>query len=470
MKKLSLILVISAIGTSAFSQFTQSNLVVNVVGDGAVVSGTTNVPSALQEFTTAGAPVGTPVALTGLSGRNVTVSYGETSEAGLRLSGDKKFLMLAGYDLTPRDAGFDTFVTPRTIVKVDANKQVAFSPAFVPATGDGFREVYSDNGNNFYVTGGDLGIISGPFTGTGSQILPNLESSRHITRFNGLIYFNGSSAFQGTTNGLVTFNESTLVVTDLFATPSAGSGRDFHVVDANTIYYSASSGGVGLVKMVNIGGVWSEAYRLSGTGIAGIAVSGNTIYATASAGTSLRTTTDTGTGFTAWTTLATPAVNTRFRGVEFAPIASASGLTGTANLQNWTASVAGLPVALELRQGGNLVQSTTKTLDSAGNFEWNVNLTGAYTLVVKGAHWLTNSKSVNLVNGTLVSTGSYSLVNGDVDGDNEVGPGDFEAVVSAFGLPVGDPNYISGSDLDGDLEVGPSDFELVVENFGIGGN
>jgi hypothetical protein len=222
--------------------------------------------------------------------------------------------------------------------------------------------------------------------------------------------------------------------------------------------------------MVNIGGVWSEAYRLGGTGIGHIAVSGNTIYATASAGTSLRTTTDTGTGFAAWTTLATPAANTRFRGVEFAPIASASGLTGTANLQNWTASVAGLPVALELRQGSNLIQSTTKTLDSAGNFEWNVNLTGAYTLVVKGAHWLTNSKSVNLVNGTLVSTGSYSLINGDVDGDNEVGPGDFEAVVSAFGLPVGDPSYIPGTDLDGDLEVGPSDFELVVSNFGIGGN
>jgi hypothetical protein len=43
-------------------------------------------------------------------------------------------------------------------------------------------------------------------------------------------------------------------------------------------------------------------------------------------------------------------------------------------------------------------------------------------------------------------------------------------VVSAFGLPVGDPSYIPGTDLDGDLEVGPSDFELVVSNFGIGGN
>jgi hypothetical protein len=467
MKKLSLILVISAVGTSAFSQFGPSNLIVRAVGDGdAVVAG--NLPTSLQEFTTTGTFVSS-VPLTNLSGRNLTMSYGETSEGGLRLSGDKKFIMLAGYDLTARDAGFDPFSSPRVVGKVNLNKQVTISPQFFPATGDGFREVYSDDGNNFFVTGGDLGVISGPFIGPATQILPILSSSRNITRFNGLIYFNGSDAFGGS-NGMATFDDTTLVQTNLFASPGGGSGRDFHIVDANTIYYATSSGSVGLVKMVNIGGVWSEAYRLGGTGIGHIAVSGNTIYATASAGTSLRTTTDTGTGFAAWTTLATPAANTRFRGVEFAPIASASGLTGTANLQNWTASVAGLPVALELRQGSNLIQSTTKTLDSAGNFEWNVNLTGAYTLVVKGAHWLTNSKSVNLVNGTLVSTGSYSLVNGDVDGDNEVGPGDFEAVVSAFGLPVGDPSYIPGTDLDGDLEVGPSDFELVVSNFGIGGN
>jgi hypothetical protein len=61
-----------------------------------------------------------------------------------------------------------------------------------------------------------------------------------------------------------------------------------------------------------------------------------------------------------------------------------------------------------------------------------------------------------------------TLLNGDVDQDTEVGPGDFEAVVSAFGAPYDDPAYVAAADLDKDGEVGPADFELVVNNFGLG--
>jgi hypothetical protein len=64
---------------------------------------------------------------------------------------------------------------------------------------------------------------------------------------------------------------------------------------------------------------WVEAYRLSGTGISGIAFDGNRVYATASNGTALLSTVDTGAGFGSWTTLATAATNTRFRGVEVVP-------------------------------------------------------------------------------------------------------------------------------------------------------
>jgi hypothetical protein len=188
------------------------------------------------------------------------MSYGETSEGGLRLSGDKKFIMLAGYDLTARDAGFDPFSSPRVVGKVNLNKQVTISPQFFPATGDGFREVYSDDGNNFFVTGGDLGVISGPFIGPATQILPILSSSRNITRFNGLIYFNGSDAFGGS-NGMATFDDTTLVQTNLFASPGGGSGRDFHIVDANTIYYATSSGSVGLERSLPTRRNWYWPHR-----------------------------------------------------------------------------------------------------------------------------------------------------------------------------------------------------------------
>jgi hypothetical protein len=58
---------------------------------------------------------------------------------------------------------------------------------------------------------------------------------------------------------------------------------------------------------------------------------------------------------------------------------------------------------------------------------------------------------------------NFDLVLGDVDQDNEVGPGDFEMVVAQFG-GSGD------ADVDRDGEVGPSDFEIVVQNFGLQGD
>lgn len=53
---------------------------------------------------------------------------------------------------------------------------------------------------------------------------------------------------------------------------------------------------------------------------------------------------------------------------------------------------------------------------------------------------------------------TYPIV-ADIDGDGEVGPGDFELVVSQFG-------GTGTADIDRDGEVGPSDFEIVVAQFG----
>jgi hypothetical protein len=58
---------------------------------------------------------------------------------------------------------------------------------------------------------------------------------------------------------------------------------------------------------------------------------------------------------------------------------------------------------------------------------------------------------------------TFSHFNGDVDGDFEVGPGDFETVVANFGLAPATPEE---GDVDRDGEVGPSDFEIIVANFG----
>ncbi|MBN8689538.1 MAG: hypothetical protein J0L72_01960 [Armatimonadetes bacterium] len=61
----------------------------------------------------------------------------------------------------------------------------------------------------------------------------------------------------------------------------------------------------------------------------------------------------------------------------------------------------------------------------------------------------------------------YNLVNGDVDGDDEVGSTDFDTVVANFGNSyLFDVDPIDPADVDFDLEVGSSDFDIVVANFG----
>jgi hypothetical protein len=81
------------------------------------------------------------------------------------------------------------------------------------------------------------------------------------------------------------------------------------------------------------------------------------------------------------------------------------------------------------------------------------------TLKVKGGTYL--AKSLNIpFTGAPIQGLQFSLRNGDIDQDGEVGPSDFEAVVTQFG-------GAGTADLDNDGEVGPSDFEIVVQNFGL---
>lgn len=59
----------------------------------------------------------------------------------------------------------------------------------------------------------------------------------------------------------------------------------------------------------------------------------------------------------------------------------------------------------------------------------------------------------------------FAPLPGDIDGDGEVGPGDFSALATAFLSADGDPNWNPDADLDGDGEVGPGDFSILARNF-----
>lgn len=156
--------------------------------------------------------------------------------------------------------------------------------------------------------------------------------------------------------------------------------------------------------------------------------------------------------------------------VELPPTQSWVSLSGTVNLQNWNPGPGGVPVQLELWDGTNMVDSVTANLRQNGQFGWATSRTGTYTLRVKASHWLAKALSVTLVNGVNASVGTLSLLNGDVNNDNEVGPGDFTLLSGSFGTQFGDAGYLASADLNGDEEVGPADFTILAASFGESGD
>lgn len=85
-------------------------------------------------------------------------------------------------------------------------------------------------------------------------------------------------------------------------------------------------------------------------------------------------------------------------------------------------------------------------------------------ITAKGSHWLKQAIATTF-SGT-VTTLNFSLLNGDIDGDNEVSIGDFARLSASFGAVPGDLNYDEEADLDGDEEVTIGDYAIMSNNFG----
>jgi len=458
MKSTLIIACLGIIAGNAFG-FSSNNLVVTRVGDGLGTTG--NVRLAVEEYTKTGTFVSSLGLLNLPGGRNLTSSFGETSEGSLTLSGDQQYLMISGYDLPLRDGGFGPTMSPRAVARINpAFNSISVSPQVFPASGDGLRAVYSPDGNTYYGVGGDMGIVKGNFAGDSlNQLLDPIRSSRAISQVGNELYFTGSNANNGA-NGVAKLNLSGNVYTGLFNTP-IGSCRDLQLTNANTMYVSGASG---IAKMTNSGGVWSLAYSLTGQSVGHFVVDSNLdIYAIDNNGTLLLKGKDNGTGFDAWTTLATNSiVDTRFRGIEIFP----RRITGKVVLSNFLVSSLNQPVVFELRSNTNVhLDTKTALLDSAGNYALSISApAGTYKLRAKGTHWLAKQNNAVAVGASGASNINFTLVNGDVDGDNEVGSTDFDAVVAEFGNPG------VNEDLDGDGEVGSPDFDIVVMNYSLSGD
>ncbi len=143
-------------------------------------------------------------------------------------------------------------------------------------------------------------------------------------------------------------------------------------------------------------------------------------------------------------------------------------VSGRVTLGDFVASPEGVPVEAQLRASGSTEPLRTEilTLDGAGNYTLNDVEPGEYDIAFKASHWLRAVVKGIQVTDADVPGVDVLLVNGDIDGDNEVTLFDFGELVAAFGTQPGDSGWNPNADLDGDEEVTLFDFGVLVRHFG----
>lgn len=146
-------------------------------------------------------------------------------------------------------------------------------------------------------------------------------------------------------------------------------------------------------------------------------------------------------------------------------------VSGTVTLQD--CAPAAWPRGVNLRflnaTTGALLRNLQVGIGPSGTFRIPAYV-GPLRLQAQVGTWLSESVLINTAGPTDLTGIQLSLTNGDVNGDNEVGPADFALLAAAFGTFIGDTNYARNADLNRDGEVGPSDFAILAASFGQFGN
>lgn len=141
-------------------------------------------------------------------------------------------------------------------------------------------------------------------------------------------------------------------------------------------------------------------------------------------------------------------------------------IEGTVLLQDTQSTGEGEPVRIELLQANSAAETHEITLGEGGSFSIQTHLNGPTIVAVKGRHWLRRkSNVVQLAIGGLASA-QLSLLNGDCDGDNEVGIGDYAMVSAAYNSTPVDPNWNELADLNDDGSVDIADYAVSSANYG----
>jgi hypothetical protein len=145
------------------------------------------------------------------------------------------------------------------------------------------------------------------------------------------------------------------------------------------------------------------------------------------------------------------------------------GISGTVTLNNYVGDITQVPVTVEVQSTSSTtaIETDTVSLDSAGNYSFiptTQGLSGTYNVVAKASHWLAQCVPTVLdTDGSGVA--NFSLINGDVNGDNFIEDQDYSLLGVSWYSAVGDANYNVNADLNGDGFVEDQDYSIMGMNW-----
>ncbi len=137
----------------------------------------------------------------------------------------------------------------------------------------------------------------------------------------------------------------------------------------------------------------------------------------------------------------------------------------TVSLQDTTVGPVGRVVRFEWVDATNTVLlAWNDVLDAQGKAIIPAFAAGPNRLRLKHGTWLRRAEAAAPSTNDQVL--SLSLINGDVNDDNEIGSPDFALLAASFGTFAGNGGHNSRADLNQDGEVGPADFAILAGSFG----
>jgi probable HAF family extracellular repeat protein len=145
-----------------------------------------------------------------------------------------------------------------------------------------------------------------------------------------------------------------------------------------------------------------------------------------------------------------------------------AGVTGTVSLQDFAGDTTQAPVTIEVRNHGKttVVQRQTVLLDAGGGYRFSTTLEGTYDVAVKAPHWLRRAiPSIAFTGTAFTGNVNFSLVNGDVNGDDAVDLADLVAIAAAWHSIPGSANWNPNADLNGDGSVDLADWLIAARNW-----